>query len=315
MVGTGSVVVSLDTELEWGIHNTGSNRSMSTDGAEERKNIWELLQLFNELDAPATWAIVGHLFLFDCDGQHSDILSPNCSKLNWYTEDPGTDVKDASLRYAPDLVQAIATAGPDHEIASHTFSHVVADDPSVSPAVLRSELEECLDLASEQGYDLSTLVFPRNEVHYRDVVADLGFQLYRKKSPARRLVEGSVTGSVRRYLRFLTGRPAPIVEPKHYDNGLWGLPASQRLSYNPGSERLNESFSTHPRVKIARNTIEAVSRQGGIYHLWDHPHAFTPEMFRDLRQILETARRKGVPIMTMREALERNTQTDCNNDK
>jgi hypothetical protein len=162
---------------------------------------------------------------------------------------------------------------------------------------------------------MSTLVFPRNEIHYRDVVADLGLQLYREKFPARRLVEGGVTGSVRRYLRFLAGRPAPIVEAKHYGNGLWGLPASQRLSYNPGSKRLNESFSTHPRVKVARNTIEAVSRQGGIYHLWGHPYAFTPEMFRDLRQILETARSKDVPIVTMCEALERNIASNCNNVK
>lgn len=305
MEDDGKVIISLDTELGWGFHGFDGGRSLSEDGRAERENIRRLLDLFDEFEAPVTWAIVGHLFLESCDGCHASLDRPEWPRTGgWYMEDPGTDVERDPLRYGPDIITAIETAIPNHEIASHTFSHIVCSEPTVSPDVLRSELEASRELAGERGHDVSTLVYPRNEIRYRSILSEQGITAYRGKSPARKEVETDALGGIRRYMRFVTGREAPVVTPKRDESGIWNVPGSQRLSYNPGNSRLNERFSEHPRVKIATRAIKRVSQDGGVYHLWDHPHAFTPEMFRDLRQILQTARDQGVNIVTMREVVE-----------
>ncbi|SDG29740.1 polysaccharide deacetylase family protein [Halorientalis regularis] len=306
MEDDGQVIISLDTELGWGFHGYDEDQSLSEDGRAERENIHRLLDLFDEFEAPATWAIVGHLFLESCDGDHASLDRPEWPHTgDWYAQDPGTDVECDPLRYGPDIITAIETAAPDHEIGSHTFSHVVCSEPTVTPDVLRSEIEASRELACERGHDVSTLVYPRNEARYRPALSEQGITAYRGKSPARKAVETDTLGGVRRYLRFMMGCEAPVVVPRRDESGVWDVPASQRLSYNPGSSSLNERFSEHPRVTMAKRAIERVSRDGGVYHLWDHPHAFTPEMFRDLRQILQAARKREVDIVTMREAVER----------
>ena len=72
-------IISLDTELLWGYvaHPTlKAVRLMENDSRKVRGCVDILLNLFEKHNIPATWAIVGHLFLDHCeceDGiQHLD---------------------------------------------------------------------------------------------------------------------------------------------------------------------------------------------------------------------------------------------------
>lgn len=304
MLDRGALVISLDTELGWGFHGFENPPHLSSDGAQERANVSALLDLFEEYDTPVTWALVGHLFLDSCDGEHAELPAPTYADVddNWYATDPGSTTAAAPLRYAPDIVAAIADAAVDHEFATHTFSHVLCGRDGCSRAVVREELRRCRELTETIDEDLSTLVFPRNEVEYLDTVADAGIEVFRGQSAedARRLAPRF--GRHRAYLRYIFRRPAAVVEPTQTDSGLWNLPGSQYLPYNT-FPRVHERFPTHPRVVRARKSLRNAKREGKVFHLWSHPHNFDDRMLRDLEAILAFADELNIPTYTMHDAV------------
>lgn len=308
MLTDGAVVVSLDTELEWGFHGFDIDHHLSDDGARERKLVRRLLGLFDRTDTPATWAIVGHLFLDHCDGLHSELSHPSYSHLNddWYRDDPGTNHETAPLRYGTDIVDSIEATTVDHEIATHTFSHVLCDRDGCSSDILRDELHRCKQLAEARGHELTSLVFPRNGINHLRTVADAGINVYRGRSSENILRREAPAGRYRKFARFLAHRPPPLVTPTEVQDGLWNLPASQYLPYSP-FPRQTAALSLSPRVRRAKRAIELAKDRGEIFHLWAHPHNFDGSLLDDLEAILSFARENDIPRLTMGDAVAKAT--------
>ncbi|KOX91878.1 hypothetical protein AMS69_15095 [Haloarcula rubripromontorii] len=293
---SGSLVISLDTELQWGFHGIDAEKEFSTGGREGRSNVDTLLDLFDAFDAPVTWAVVGHLFLDTCDGRHADIEPP---RRYWFDTDPGTSQSADPLRYGRDIVENIVSAPVDHEIGSHTFSHVLCHQHGCTEAVLETELKRCRELASSFGVNLRSLVFPQNQIDMLGTVADAGFTAFRGLSPERRLRDEAIAGRYRRFARYLARRPAPTVQPVRDPSGLWELPASQYFPYvSPGP--LEDS-----PIRLARalRGLECAHDRDEVIHLWAHPHNFTPTLLKDLRRVLEYAERIDVPVRPMADAV------------
>jgi len=300
----GAVVISLDTELEWGFHGVDSDHHLSSDGSRERANVSRLLSLFESFDAPATWATVGHLFLDACDGIHNEITTPRYDKLStdWWAQDPAGTLETAPLRYGRDIVESIHESPVPHEIGSHTFSHVLCARSGCTEQVVRDELRAWADVAVTFDAEPFSLVFPRNEVGHLNALVEAGVCVYRGVSPEWPLLFNGSTGPYQVYLKYLLGRPAPVVEPRRVRKSLWELPASQYLHYDPPFfSRVDELLDR--RLTRARKAIHQVSESGGVYHLWTHPHDFNERMFCDLREILTAAERRDVPVLTMRDLI------------
>jgi len=64
----GTVVISVDAALGWSSIDRQTPRTRRADAA--RSGWRTLLDAFDEHELPATWAVVGHLLLDDCDGVH-----------------------------------------------------------------------------------------------------------------------------------------------------------------------------------------------------------------------------------------------------
>lgn len=70
MSGSPSVIISLDAELLWGFDEYDE---FPLARVQHGREAWAyLLELFEDADIPATWAVVGHLFFDSCDGVHAD---------------------------------------------------------------------------------------------------------------------------------------------------------------------------------------------------------------------------------------------------
>lgn len=79
MLQRGAFLISIDTEMAWGsVHHRDVGRHYSYQA--EREFIDRLLALFDKYQIRATWAVVGHLFLDQCqavDGRkHPEIVRP-----------------------------------------------------------------------------------------------------------------------------------------------------------------------------------------------------------------------------------------------
>jgi peptidoglycan/xylan/chitin deacetylase (PgdA/CDA1 family) len=66
MGSPGHFILSLDVELAWGTFDHGGDRRIRDQLLGEREAIRRLLDLLARHELPATFALVGHLFLDSC---------------------------------------------------------------------------------------------------------------------------------------------------------------------------------------------------------------------------------------------------------
>lgn len=289
----GTVVISVDAELGWGFHDLPDPPERRVESG--RSGWRELIELFDEFGVPATWAYVGHLLLDDCDGRHDGYPD------GWFTRERRAWRDRPDLRFGRELIEAVRDADADHELACHTFSHVLFGDASTDLA--RTEVVSSLALAREHDVDLTSFVFPRNDVGHLDVLAEWGFSCYRGSPVTSR------TGS--RFRRLLQGTVTdwtpPLIEPTLDRYGMVDLPPSLYLfSFEGMPRRLVEPVFGDPIVGQVRRGLEDAAERDGVLHLWLHPNDLVDDRACErMRTVLAHVERADVRVETMRDVAER----------
>ena len=301
-----SVVISIDAELAWGFHDLPNPPTERISSA--RKSWWYLIDLLEQTRIPATWAVVGHLFLDGCDGTH-----PNHPLSgSWFEQDPGGESHAESVWFGRDLIERVAESEVSHEIGSHSFSHVEFGRPETTRAVAEAEVEHAVELASRNGVGLESCVFPRNRVGHRRVLADNGFRCYRGVSP-KRWYDGLVIRPFGKLLDHSLGMThPPIVEPYTDEYGLVNVPPSIHLYTFEGAPRsVVETVFDAPIVRQTRLGLDALrERDRGVFHLWLHPNDITGSEDRRRMEsiaelLVEYRQRYGIEIRTMADVARR----------
>lgn len=309
--------LSLDTEIAWGTFDTPQFRSFAPHFDGYRPLIERLVALLDEAACPATWAFVGHLFLDACRREggttHPEVLRPGYAWYphDWHDHDPGTDLATDPWWYGPDVLARVMASPVGHEIGSHTFSHIVVDDPACTADIVRSQLAACCALHAQHGLTLQSLVFPRNRIAHLEVLSELGLIAYRGREaywyegcPVRRAHQ----------LAHLLDAAAACTPPTYPRSAL--RPNAHGLVNVPGSLFLMPMDGIRRRIPARRRVVQslrglrrAVSR-GELFHLWFHPFNLgsDPAMFAILAEILEAvaaARDAGdLVVRTMAQVAE-----------
>jgi peptidoglycan/xylan/chitin deacetylase (PgdA/CDA1 family) len=270
----GTFVLTLDTELIWGSFDSLTAAAFARQFPDERSTILALLDLLDRYEIPATWAVLGHLFLRECQRvegiAHPELCQPRQSwyHADWLAADPCTDRLRDPLWYGDDILDAIQAADTPQEIGSHSFSHVLYDDPALTEAAVHADLQACVDLAARRGIELRSFVFPRNREAHHQALRDAGFTAYRAVDPTwyARLPE-----SMRRPAHLadqMAGVTPPTSRPSERLPGLWSIPGSMMLIHRSGVRR---AIPIATRVRKARRGLQRASQGGGVFHLWTHP--------------------------------------------
>ncbi|WP_254524307.1 polysaccharide deacetylase family protein [Natrinema caseinilyticum] len=276
----GSVVISLDAELGWGFHDLPEP---PIERVESGRRGWKsMLELLEEFDVPATWAVVGHLMLEDCDGGHAAYPAPD----GWFDRERTDWADREDLRFGRDLVRGVLESDADHELASHSFSHVLFGRPETDRELAVAELERCGELAAEWDRSIDSFIYPRNDIGHRDVLAEYGITAYRGASPTRDGVRGVFDSAIR--------DRSMLVAPTVDEYGLVNVPASMFLFGFEGAARtVAESIWEDPMVVLARRGIDEAARTDGLFHMWLHPNNLTHQRDdRRMRAILSHLERR-----------------------
>lgn len=306
----GSVVISVDAELAWGFHDLPEPPRRRIEAA---RPAWSrLLEAFETFSVPATWAVVGHLFLEECDGAHqAHPGSPGWLRERWFERDPGGRAEEHDAWFAPDLVRAIQEARPAHEIACHGFSHVEFGDPATTRELAVAEVEASIEAAASMDVSLHSFVFPRNNVGHRDVLASYGFTSYRGTRPGR-WFDALPTPRAGKLLDATVVRSTPpLVSPEIDEHELVDLPASLDLFGFEGTVRSAiEPVFGDPVVRQARAGIDRAVDGEGVFHLWLHPNNLLDERDFDrldavLSYVAERHERTALAVETMQTVSER----------
>ena len=322
MKQAGIFVLSLDTEIAWGTFDIGGLQLFRAHFNQYRNLVRRLLGLLDVYEVPATWAFVGHLLLERChryaDGTvHPEVLRPRYAWYphDWHHCDPATDVRRDPWWYGPDVLEMVLSARVKHEIGTHTFSHIIVDDPACTAQIFRSQLTACVDLHNRYGLEIHSIVFPRNRIAHLEVLTEFGISAYRglERRWYTRLWPGiSGNGPLHILDRMLPIAPATYPLNELLEGPLVNLPASMILLPRDG---FRQYIPTHVRVYQAQAGLHRAAERGELFHLWFHPFNLGSDfrLFTALEHILQAAsdlRVSGqLEILTMQQAAEQVKQT------
>ena len=291
-------IISLDTELLWGYVAYPSHKVvdlLKRDDKKVRGCVDFLLNLFEKYNIPATWAVVGHLFLDHCECEEG-IPHKGMPRFkdDWYSFDPCTNIQKDPLYYGRDIVEKILSSRIKHEIGYHSFSHVVFSE--CSQEVAEAEIKEGIKLAKNFGITLKSFVFPENKIGHIDILKKYGFKIYRGENGCRKY-DPSQNILVRKFNGGINKIVAPPVEPKWKD-GIWEIRSSMYFC-DPQIK-----FSVLLRAKLG---LYRAIRSKKVFHIFLHPHdlLWYPSLKTDLDKFLGIVARKRnegkIEVMTMGE--------------
>jgi hypothetical protein len=255
-----TVVVSVDAALGW---RCIDRRSPPIERVQAARAGWRtMLDRFDEYDLSATWGVVGHLLLEDCDGVHEHHpLAPA-----WFEREREAWADRRELRFARNLVAETAEAPADHELAFMPFSHVEFGHDEVTTDLARAECVGFFDALPDDLPSPRTAAFPRNVVGHRDVLAEWGFECYRGRIPGR-ATDLPVARAARRLANATITGP-PIVRPTVDEYGLVALPTSLDCSgAESAAGRLYDRAIDDPTCAAVRRGLERVAdSEDGVFH-------------------------------------------------
>lgn len=314
----GSLIISLDFELYWGV----LDRVPAARYADRLRTVHEaiprMLELFVEHNIHATWATVGFVLMegFDELEARRPRILPGYSNSAFcpysYCERPAST--EAKLHFAPDLAKRIL-ATPGQELGTHTFSHFYCLEEPRSLEAFRVDLGAAIDLVYEKyGVRTKSLVFPRNQYspQHIQIAGELGIQAFRG-NPEHWMYRPRASTENSRLAKGarLVDAYLPIAKRLLHvpDGGAYPVDIRASRFLRPWSRRLRHLESLkHWRIA---SEMEVAARTGRQYHLWWHPHNFGADLQENLaglEKILQTYSKLrdsfGMNSLTMAEAAE-----------
>jgi hypothetical protein len=284
-------VISLDFELHWGVRDHHSTTSYGPN----LLGVWDvvprLLAMFERHGVRATWATVGFLMAENRDEllEYLPSLRPRYAnpRLDPYADldGLGSDERDDPYHFAPSLVHMVA-ATPGQEVATHTFSHFYALEPTISIDAFAADLDAALALAARRQIAITSIVFPRNQVmaaalhicRERGLTAFRGTERARYQAPCA----GPHAPWPARALRLLDAYVPlgshHVAQPSVVE-GMVNVPSSRFLRPWRGAIAALEPL----RLQRILAGMSSAARKGGVFHLWWHPHNFGLDPEENLR--------------------------------
>jgi peptidoglycan/xylan/chitin deacetylase (PgdA/CDA1 family) len=316
--GKGTLVISLDFELNWGVQDCIPLESYQENLLGARKVIPMMLERFHNHNIHATWAIVGFLFYSNKQTLVNDIPKhiPNYEneKLSSYRhlKHVGENELVDPIHFASSLVGLIAEY-EHQEIATHTFSHYYCLEKGQTMRDFEADLKQAIDTAKRQNISIRSFVFPRNQVNtdylpickahqltsYRGCE---GHWLYQAKP--------SEDGKVKRAIRLLdsymniSGHHIYSSEKLMNELKIVNIPSSRFLRPYSNKFHLLEGL----KRKRIKDSMTKAAKEGKLFHLWWHPHNFGIHLEENLQTLDEIMThfhmlrdRYGMVSLTMKE--------------
>lgn len=246
----GGMIISADFEMSWAWRYTKTGADYLKKGTLERKNIPHIIKLLEDYNIPITFATVGHLLLESCEAEDHTWMKRiphfddhwKFTSGDWYDHDPCSNYNDAPQWYAADLIDKILDSKVEHEIGSHTFSHIDFSYKNCPPTVAEDEIKACISAAEKRNIQPESMVFPGGTWGNIETLKKYGFSIYRKRTAFE------------------------LAYPWRDKQGLLVSDSSGSLEYN-----LNYGWTPQYYISRLKKYLDKAIDSNTIAHLWFHP--------------------------------------------
>jgi hypothetical protein len=269
----GKLIIGFDYELAWGRHDEINLADYTAKFLIERKTVIPgLLGILSKHRISATWAVVGHIMLSECDGAHAELDPYRPAHFpDWFAcGGEGTD-DGSSVWMARDTVHAIADCATPQELASHSFSHVVFNDEALTAIRACQEMELTRELIEGYGQRMISHVFPRGVPGHLGALKEAGIKVYRIHAQGDQGNPSALSWKLKRVAGEMLAIPPPLSIPEIDGFGMTKLAGGLQLSCRG---RWRKMIPMSRRILRAWRGIQRASRDGEVFYLWSHPADF-----------------------------------------
>lgn len=294
---TGSLTISLDMELYWGMRDAQTLDSYRKNLSNVHEVIPQILALFEKYQIHATWAVVGFIF-FKNKVELLQNLPPNLPSYSNDLFSPYTYLKNNELEeiyhFAPKAISQIKST-PFQEIGTHTYSHYFALEKGQKNHEFKDDIDFAIKAQAKLDQKCKSIVFPRNQYNedHLSILSSLGIRYFRGNAqswlykPRNYKAETFAIRIFRLADTYfnLTGYNT-FKPPQANGQGLKNIPASIFLRPYTSFLKIFEPL----RFRRIRNAMLHAARNKENYHIWWHPHNFgknTNENLLFLEKILK----------------------------
>ncbi len=312
----GSLVISLDFELVWGLFDHIEITDKVSYFNNTLKAIPQILSVFENNTIHATWATVGMLFNENWEEWQSNIpeVIPTYERKELDAYEYGKKHQKSGLEkffFAPHLIKKIRSVN-GQEIGTHTYSHYYCLEKGQTKAQFEADSNQAIRVAQKMDIELKSLVFPRNQFNtdYLEICSKKGIETVRSNpnfwywdTTQKETLVVKLVRTADAYLPL--GTKSYLAETLVKDN-VHSQPASRFLRPQHSIALLNSS-----RLNRIKSEMIQAAKNGEVYHLWWHPHNFGVDVensIKTLQAIIETfkfcSETYGMQSLTMKELLE-----------
>ena len=288
----GTLVISLDTELAWGRIGESTNSNYYHLHRQTKSVIKRLLEVFDNYQCPVTWALVGRLLDTNWSMASKDLSKfyPGLVSQNIYSsEDLNGDGE--SIILFPELVDLIRNSKVDHEIASHSYNHILFGSASCNKEEeIENDIALQKNILGKWSIVPKTIVYPRNNIGAIKNLQENGYTVYRGEQSTWYENMPSIFKKVARQIDEVFPIAPNLVEPTLCD-GWYSLPSS--MIFRNRSVGLKRHIPFSVLEKKACDGVKAAAASGKTLHLYFHPFNFAHEEdlhFSILESVLSAAR-------------------------
>lgn len=294
----GAFVCSIDTELAWGyahLEDDPSTYEHWESYGRVRDTVERLLALMDRYDIRATFAFVGRLLIDHSNQAETSIYPENPQPAaQYFTESRFSEQEFLDRWYAPELIQMVQGAKSEHEIGSHTFSHMIEGEPGYSKSLFEQDLAAAQQHAKSLGLNLKSLIYPKNRVAHVDIAARNGFSCYRSVPVSRTANLPSLPRRVLQKLDAYLPVPPAVSYPVKRD-GIWELPATSYYRHTAGWARWQINYVRAAKLKAG---IRRAASGKALFHVWFHPY----DIASDPKRLLPPLERAFAEVAKLRDA-------------
>ncbi|WP_423747114.1 polysaccharide deacetylase family protein (plasmid) [Haladaptatus sp. SPP-AMP-3] len=303
-----SMSVSIELELQWGRQGMETESEYISDGrSHETRAMRRLLSTCDEYDIPISFDVVGYLL-------HREYAPPEDDPYDdWWPIGPGSCLDSHPTYYAPDLIEEIENAETEHEICTHTYSHLLAE--RFDAEHLDWELDQVEELYERHGLPTpESIVPPRHHSVQREVLSKHGIRAMRVP-----VVKPSDHAPGNAW-HMLT-RDHPVAEPRER-NEIVEVPSTRppslttallpegRHSTHPGFRPIPKQIRRRIHRRYLRSSLDRALIEDSHVHLWTHLYNMAnDEQWSLIDEFLQRAglfqRRNGIEILTLRDCADR----------
>lgn len=283
-INFGSLVISLDFELMWGIIDRSNPLEYEKNLNGVRRAIPLILNIFEMNNIHATWGVVGLLARESIEESIATIPfhipQYTDKRLSSYEHFDEANNYNKNYLFAKDLIREIA-ATPNQEIGSHTYSHYYCLEDGSDKESFNDDIELAKEALKDFNNNITTLIFPRNQINadFTGIMKDQQIKNYRGTESAwyyRPENEHGLSLYLKKIFRLLDSY-INLAGDECYGyneicdrNGLNNIRSSRFL--RPYSEKLAklERIRLH-RIKMQ---MKHAAQRHQVFHMWWHPHNF-----------------------------------------